>query len=447
MIYDTIAQISTALGEGAISIIRVSGDDALNIVNKIFSKDILKAKTHTIHYGYIKEKQKVIDEVLVSVFLAPKTFTTENIVEINCHGGIFVTNKILELVVLNGARLAERGEFTKRAYLNGRIDLTQAESVMDIIDADTPNALDLATKSLQGSVTKLILALKEPLINIIGILEVNIDYPEYDDVEVLTNKTIIPKIDNLIEKMQDILAKSNQGKIIKDGIKTAIIGKPNVGKSSLLNALLNEDKAIVTDIEGTTRDLVEGKINVKGLILNLVDTAGIRKTKNVVEKLGVKRSLEQIEQADLILLVLDNSLELTDTDKLLLEKTKNKKRIVIINKTDISKKLELQGIEDYVLVSAKNNEGLEELKNKILEVSGITNYDSNRTYLSNMRHITNIKKALLALESAKEAAHNSIPLDLVLIDLKEAYDLLDEILGNSKADLLDELFSRFCLGK
>ena len=362
---DTIAAISTALGVGAISIIRVSGTNAINIVNKIFNKDLTKAKSHTIHYGYIKNNEEIIDEVLVSVMLSPKTFTTEDIVEINCHGGISTTNKILELLLSNGARLAEPGEFTKRAFLNGRIDLTQAEGIMNLIDSKTEASRNMSIKQLTGSVSNLISKLRSDLIKIISNIEVNIDYPEYEDIEVITSDKILPDINKIKEKLKKILKNAENGKLLNVGINIGIIGKPNVGKSSLLNALLEEEKAIVTEIEGTTRDTVEGKFVLNGIVCNIVDTAGIRNTNDLVEAIGVSKSLEIIDKSDLIIFVLNNNEILSDEEIDLLKqiKSKNKKYIIVINKTDLSNKLEIK--EDNIIkISIKENIGLEDLKNK-----------------------------------------------------------------------------------
>ena len=330
---DTIAAISTALGVGAISIIRVSGNDSLNIVNKIFKgKDLTKVTSHTIHYGHIVSNEEIIDEVLVSVMLAPKTFTKENIVEINSHGGIATTNKILQLLLTNGARLAEPGEFTKRAFLNGRIDLIEADGIMNLIEAKNEKSRQLSINQLSGKVSKLIKELRDNLVSIISNIEVNIDYPEYEDIEIVTNETIYPELLKFRKKLINIINKSKDSKIINQGINVCIIGRPNVGKSSLLNTLLEEDKAIVTDIEGTTRDIVEGKITLNGIILNIIDTAGIRKTDNLVEKIGVEKSLDIINKSDLIILMLNNNEPLTKEDKKLLKMIKNKTNIILVNK-------------------------------------------------------------------------------------------------------------------
>ena len=336
---DTICAIATAQGVGAISIIRVSGDDSTKIVDKIFQgKDLTKVESHTINYGHIIDNNEIIDEVLVSVMKSPKTFTTEDVVEINTHGGIAATNRTLELLLENGCRLAEPGEFTKRAFLNGRIDLLEAEAVMDMIDAKTENQRKMAINQIDGKTSNLINELRSDMIQIISNINVNIDYPEYDDVDIITNDILIPKIKKLKEKILKILKESENGKLIKEGIKTSIIGRPNVGKSSLLNALLQEDKAIVTDIAGTTRDIVEGQIRINGIILNMIDTAGIRKTEDIIESIGVEKSLKIMEEADLILFMINNNEELSDDIKELINKINNKKYLILINKKDLETK-------------------------------------------------------------------------------------------------------------
>ena len=445
---DTIAAISTALGIGAISIIRVSGNDSINIVNKIFDKDLSNAKTHTIHYGHIIDNHEIIDEVLISIMLAPRTFTKENIVEINCHGGIITTNKVLELLLINGARLAEPGEFTKRAFLNGRIDLTQAEGIMNLIESKTEASRKISINQLNGNVSNLISVLRTKLIDIISNIEVNIDYPEYEDIEVVTTKEVSPKIKSLLEELEIIIKNAENGKLINEGINIGIIGRPNVGKSSLLNALLEEQKAIVTDIEGTTRDIVEGKFILNGLICNIIDTAGIRETENIVEKIGVNKSLEIINTADLIIMLLNNNEQLTEEDKILLEKIKDKKHIIAINKIDLENKLLLEN-ENTIKLSIKENIGLEDLKNKIIEMFNLELIQTNdMTYLSNARSISLLKKALSILKECLNNIENDFPIDIIEMDLKNCWSSLGEIIGETYTDeLIDEIFSRFCLGK
>jgi tRNA modification GTPase len=450
MLNDTIVAISTAIGQGAISIVRLSGDNAISLVNKSFKGTHLeKVNSHTVHYGHIIDnKKKNIDEVMVTVFRSPRSFTTEDIVEINCHGGIFVANKILELMLINGARSANPGEFTERAFLNGRIDLTQAESVMDIIEAKSDMSLTLANKGLDGVIYNLINDLRNDLLNIIANIEVNIDYPEYDDVEELSNNILKPKIIKLVKDIEKTLEKAQYGKIIKDGIKTAIIGRPNVGKSSLLNALLREDKAIVTEIKGTTRDIVEGTINIGGIILNLIDTAGIRESTDIIEKIGIDKAKAIINEAELILFVLDNNQALTIEDKELLSLTQSKKRIIIINKIDLNKKINHQ-FDHSVSVSALQQSGIENLEDEIKKMFLTGNINlSDQTYISNARHIAKLTETVHSLNESLQSIEIQMPVDMVEIDLKNAWLLLGEIIGDtSSTSLLDELFSKFCLGK
>lgn len=453
MFEDTIAGVSTAFGESAISIIRISGNKSIEIINSIFTKNLSKENSHTIHYGKIidPDENSIIDEVLVSLFKAPKTYTREDIVEINCHGGIYATEKILEVVLNQGARIAEPGEFTKRSFLNGRIDLVQAESIMDIIHSKTEESLVLANKGLDGKLSLLIKSLREKILDVIAHIEVNIDYPEYDDVVEMTNKDLFPRIEEIINEMNIILETSKTGKVIRDGIKTAIIGRPNVGKSSLLNNLLQEDKAIVTHIEGTTRDIVEGEIKIGGIVLHLIDTAGIRKTDNVIEEIGIEKSKKMIDEAELILFVLNGNEELTDEDIDLYNRIKNKNHIVLINKSDLEEKISYKGIiNDLPLkISALNDNGFEELNNKIKKLFQLKKIgNTDLTYLSNSRHIHLLKESKKSLESAINNIEVGMPVDIAEVDIKNAWDYLGEILGDSvKDELLDELFSKFCLGK
>ena len=451
---DTICAIATSQGIGAISIIRVSGEDSINIVNKIFKgKDLTKVNSHTINYGHIIENDEIIDEVLVSVMKSPKTFTTEDIVEINTHGGIAPTNKTLELLLENGCRLAEPGEFTKRAFLNGRIDLLEAEAVMDMIDAKTETQRKMAVNQIDGKTSNLINELRSDMIQIISNINVNIDYPEYDDVDIITNDILIPKISNLKEKIKRILKESENGKIIKEGIKTSIIGRPNVGKSSLLNALLKEDKAIVTDIAGTTRDIVEGQISINGIILNMIDTAGIRDTEDIIEAIGVEKSLKIMEEADLILFMLNNNEEIKKDTLNLLQKIKDKKYLVLINKKDLASKInkELLDIDNNRIIelSIINNEGIEELKEKIIEMFNINELETkDTTYISNSRSISILKRCLKRIEDIEKSLINNVPIDMIEMDIKNIWEELGTINGtNYEEELLDEMFSRFCLGK
>lgn len=447
---DTIAAISTSLGVGGIAIIRVSGDKSIEIVNKIFKgKDLKAVDSHTITYGHITDKENIIDEVLVSIMKSPRTFTKEDIVEINTHGGIAITNKVLELLLLNGCRLAEPGEFTKRAFLNGRIDLIEAEGVMDLINSKTEKSRKLAMNQVTGEVSNLIKTLRQKIIEILANIEVNIDYPEYEDIEEVTNQMILTNITDIEKEIQAILNKSENGKIIKEGIKTIIIGSPNVGKSSILNKLLNEEKAIVTDIAGTTRDIVEGNISIDGIVLNMIDTAGIRETDDVVESIGVKKSLDLIEEADLILYVLNNNEIITQEEKEILEKIKDKNHIVIVNKIDLKNNLDLSILNNHIKMSIKENIGIDELKFKIKKFFNLEKIEqSDLTYLSSARSISLLKKSLESLESVKVALKENLPVDMVEIDLKQMWSTLGEIIGETYTDeLIDQLFSQFCLGK
>ena len=444
---DTICAISTALGVGAISIIRVSGNDSINIVNKIFDRDLTNVLSHTINYGHIIDNNEIIDEVLISVMKSPKTFTCEDIVEINCHGGIATTNKILELVIRNGARMALPGEFTKRAFLNGRIDLIEAEGVMDLINSKTEVGRKMAMASLSGKVSNMISDLRRKMLDIIANIVVNIDYPEYEDILVVTNDMIKDSVTNLKSELSKILKEALDGKIIKEGIKTLIIGRPNVGKSSILNRLLDEDKAIVTDIEGTTRDIVEGTVSLDGILLNIIDTAGIRQTDNIVEKIGVDKSISLINEADLIILVLNNNEALNSDDLKLLESTKNKKRIIFINKSDLESNISID--EDVIYGNTLNNAGLDELKNKIKELFNMDNIsNSDLNYLSSANQIATLKECLKRVEDIEIALENDLTVDMLEIDIKRIWELLGNLIGESyDEELLDNLFSKFCLGK
>lgn len=447
---DTIVGISTAMGKGAISIIRLSGPQAIEIVNKVFKgRNLTKVKSHTIHYGHIYNKEELLDEVLVSVFKAPKTYTAEDVVEINCHGGSFVTNQVLKLLLENNARLAEAGEFTKRAFLNGRIDLTKAESVMDVIDAESKNALKLANKGLRGDIADLITKKQQELLDIVAVIAVNIDYPEYDDVEEMTNTKVLPKINKLINDLEDILKKSNTAEKIKHGIDTVIVGQPNVGKSSLLNAMLREDKAIVTSIAGTTRDVIEGKLNLENITLNLIDTAGIRETNDEVEKIGVDRSKAWLEKSELVLFLIDGSKEVDEEDLRLYETVKNYEHLVIVNKQDLKLKANLADFNNPIYISTKNQEDINKLEKAIVDkvLMDEINLD-NLTYVSNARQIDRLKHAIENLKNAVKAIDDGVYIDFIDIYLQDAWNSLGEILGNIKdGSLLDELFSKFCLGK
>ena len=448
---DTICAISTALGVGAISIIRVSGDDAIDIVNKIFDKDLTKKESHTINYGHIVYKGEIIDEVMVSIMKSPKTFTKEDIVEINSHGGVAVTNKVLEILLLEGVRLAEPGEFTKRAFLNGRIDLVEAESIMDLIESKTETSRKLAISGMEGKVSKLVKDIIDNLVKVNANIEVNIDYPEYEDIEIVTKEKIEEMSKYINKELTKLLNESENGKLIKDGINTLILGRPNVGKSSILNKLIEEDKAIVTSVAGTTRDIVEGQIRVNGILLNIIDTAGVRETEDIVEKIGVEKSLSLVNDADLIILVFSNNEKLTDEDKKLLEYTKEKKRIIVINKIDLENNLDISNLknERIVKISVLKDSGIENLKNEINDMFNLEEINlGDFTYLSNSRQISLVKKAVEVSKNLEDALNNDVPIDLLEIDIKEICEILGEIIGESYDDkLIDTLFSNFCLGK
>ena len=454
--FDTIAAISTPLGEGGISIVRVSGEDAVEIANKVFKgKDLTQVASHTINYGHIVDPAsgQVIDEVMASVMLAPKTFTKEDTVEINCHGGIVVTNDILQLLLANGARMADPGEFTKRAFVNGRIDLTQAESVMDIIRAKTDKARQVAVKQLEGGLLTEIRALRQEILDVLANVEVNIDYPEYDEEEV-TGQKMLSCVHSVGEKIDKLLETAQEGQILRNGLKTAIVGRPNVGKSSLLNYLTQSDKAIVTDVAGTTRDTLEEYVSVKGVPLELIDTAGIHHTEDTVEKIGVERSKKAIEKADLILLLLDSSQDLTKEDRDLLAYTAGKKRIIVLNKTDLGAKLSAEQIaeetgSDVITTSILQKENLDGLENLIKKLffKGIEN-SNDQVLVTNQRQAGLLAKAKQQLADVETGLESGMPLDLVQIDFTGAWETLGEITGESAPDeLINDLFSQFCLGK
>lgn len=448
---DTIAAIATSMGRSAVNIIKISGPESISIVSKIFTKDLSKLEPNTINYGFIKEGNELIDEVLVSLFTSPNSQTGEDIVEINTHGGISVTNKVLELVLSNGARLAEPGEFLKRAFLNGKKDLIEAEAISDLINAKTEEARKMSLKGLSGELSKKIKTLRNKILNIIANIEVNIDYPEYEDAIIYTNELLKTNINEIQSDLEKLVKESEKGTLLNNGINVGIVGKPNVGKSSLLNLLINEDKAIVTDIEGTTRDIVEGNITINGVTLNLIDTAGIRETNNVVEKLGVEKSKDIINKSDLIIALFDISRPFTLEDEAILSSIKAKKSIIILNKTDLPTKIDLNKFTSYNVIktSVKEDLGKEELLNMIKELFSLNEIETGDfTYLSNARQISLIKEALkLCLEIKYQNAQNT-PVDLIQIDLQNLWEKLGEITGDAyKDELLDEIFSKFCLGK
>ena len=441
MMNDTIAAIATANATGAVSIIRISGEEAILIASELINKDLSKKEGYTITFGTVQEDNEVVDEVLVSIFRAPKSYTGEDVVEIGCHGGLFITRKILSLCLGKGARLARRGEFTERAFLNGKMDLSQAEGVNDLINATDEVNAKSAMHSLKGSVSKILKPLEEDLTQIISNIEVNIDYPEYDDVHQLTEDEILPKAKTWLKDIQKLIDEAKKAVNIREGIDTVILGRPNVGKSSLLNALLEEDKAIVTDIAGTTRDIVEGTVRLDGITLNLIDTAGIHESNDIVEKIGIDKSLQALEKAELVIVVIDGSEALTDEDHKLLEMTKNKNRIVVYNKND--KAIQHDGIS----ISAINGD-VEALTNAIKEKYDKELYLASSDTLNNERQIGLAIQAEQSMKNAIRTLENGMELDLVTIDLENAWTSLKEITGKAgKEDLLDEIFSRFCLGK
>lgn len=448
---DTICAISTSLGVGAISIVRITGENAINIVNSVFDKNIKSAKSHTVHYGHIIYNEEVIDEVLLMIMLAPKTYTTEDTIEINCHGGVNTTKKILEVLLANGARLAEPGEFTKRAYLNGRINLLEAESVNDLIVAKTDAARTLAINNVDGNLSKKIKNIRSKIAKILANIEVNIDYPEYTDEVEVTESLMQEYLDDITKELDDLVNGARNGRIIKEGVNVAIIGKPNVGKSSILNHLLDEEKAIVTNIPGTTRDIVEGSITLNGVQINFIDTAGIRETLDVVEKIGVDKSIKTASNADVVLLVISNEIGLSEEEINLFDEYNKDNLIVFINKDDLNGNLVLPDKikEKAIKGNTLSLNGLDNLKEAIketLELDNIVNKDMS--YLSNVRQIDLVNKASVALKNAKDNLNKGYSVDVIEIDLKSAWDYLGEIMGDAYQDeLVDEIFSNFCLGK
>ncbi|APH06778.1 tRNA uridine(34) 5-carboxymethylaminomethyl synthesis GTPase MnmE [Bacillus weihaiensis] len=458
---DTITAISTPLGEGAIAIVRLSGEEAIQIADKLFkaptNKRLSDVDSHTIHYGHIIDPatDKIVEEVMVSIMRGPRTFTRENVVEINCHGGLVTVNKVLQLCVQNGARLAEPGEFTKRAFLNGRIDLSQAEAVMDLIRAKTDRAMNVALGQMEGKLSKLVQKLRQEILETLAHVEVNIDYPEYDDVEEMTHQMLIEKATFVKAEINKLLQTSQQGKILREGLSTVIIGRPNVGKSSLLNSLVHENKAIVTDIPGTTRDVIEEYVNVRGVPLRLVDTAGIRETEDIVERIGVEKSRQVLKEADLILLVLNYNEELSNEDVKLFEAVKGMDVIVIVNKTDLHQQINLEKVKELagdrpvVTTSLLEEQGIDALEEAISTLFFQGNVQSgDLTYVSNSRHIALLTAAKSSIEDALIGVETGVPIDIVQIDLTRCWEQLGEIIGDAVHEsLIDQLFSQFCLGK
>ncbi|HCV1179325.1 TPA: tRNA uridine-5-carboxymethylaminomethyl(34) synthesis GTPase MnmE [Staphylococcus aureus] len=456
---DTITSISTPMGEGAIGIVRLSGPQAVEIADKLYKgKHLLNdVPSHTINYGHIidPESKEVIEEVMVSVLRAPKTFTREDIIEINCHGGILTINRVLELTMTYGARMAEPGEFTKRAFLNGRIDLSQAEAVMDFIRSKTDRASKVAMNQIEGRLSDLIKKQRQSILEILAQVEVNIDYPEYDDVEDATTEFLLEQSKEIKQEINRLLDTGAQGKIMREGLSTVIVGKPNVGKSSMLNNLIQDNKAIVTEVAGTTRDVLEEYVNVRGVPLRLVDTAGIRETEDIVEKIGVERSRKALSQADLILFVLNNNEALTQEDYTLYEVVKNEDVIVIVNKMDLEQNIDINEVKDMIgdtpliQTSMLKKEGIDELEIQIRDLFfGGEVQNQDMTYVSNSRHISLLKQARQTIQDAIDAAESGVPMDMVQIDLTRTWEILGEIIGETASDeLIDQLFSQFCLGK
>ena len=459
MDFDTITSISTPMGEGAIGIVRLSGPEAVEIGDKLYKgkKKLKDVPSHTINYGHIidPETDEVVEEVMISVLRAPKTFTREDIIEINCHGGILTINSILELTMTHGARMAEPGEYTKRAFLNGRIDLSQAEAVMDFIRSKTDRASKVAMNQIEGRLSDLIKQQRQSILEILAQVEVNIDYPEYDDVEDATTEFLLAQSKKIKNEIDQLLETGTQGKIMREGLSTVIVGKPNVGKSSMLNNLIQDNKAIVTEVAGTTRDVLEEYVNVRGVPLRLVDTAGIRDTEDIVEKIGVERSRKALSEADLILFVLNNNEPLTEEDRTLYEVIKNEDAIVIVNKTDLERQLDIEEVKTMIgdtpliQTSMLKQEGIDELELQIRDLFfGGEVQNQDMTYVSNSRHISLLKQARQTIQDAIDAAEAGIPMDMVQIDLTRTWELLGEIIGESASDeLINQLFSQFCLGK
>ncbi|WP_088006229.1 tRNA uridine-5-carboxymethylaminomethyl(34) synthesis GTPase MnmE [Indiicoccus explosivorum] len=461
MEFDTIAAISTPSGEGAIAIVRLSGPEAVQIADRLFSapggKQLGDQKSHTIHYGNIIDPGtgELAEEVMVSLMKAPKTFTREDVVEINCHGGLVSVNRVLTLALEAGARLAEPGEFTKRAFLNGRIDLSQAEAVMDLIRSKTDRAMNVALNQMDGRLSRLIGTLRQTLLETLAQVEVNIDYPEYDDVEEMTVPLMLEKTRWVQSEIERLLETSQQGKILREGLSTVIVGKPNVGKSSLLNSLVQENKAIVTEIAGTTRDIIEEYVNVRGVPLRLVDTAGIRETEDIVERIGVERSRKVLQEADLILFVLSGAEKLTAEDEKMMETLAGMDVITVVNKTDLPQAIDLERVRAFagsgrlVTTSLLKDEGVDQLEQAIADLffeGSVSTGDM--TYVSNARHISLLRQAHNTISDAMAAAESGVPVDMVQIDVVRTWEILGEIVGDTvQESLINQLFSQFCLGK
>lgn len=455
---DTIAAIATALNNAGLSIVRISGDEAFEIIDKIYvskngKKVLSKQPSHTIHYGFIKDGEEVIDEVMVSIMKAPSTYTKEDVIEINCHGGVIVTKKILQTVIKYGARIAEPGEFTKRAFLNGRIDLSQAEAVIDIIHAKSEYALSSSLSQLKGSVLEKVKEIRDSVIYDIAYIEAALDDPEHIIIEEYTDE-LTAHVNNTIKSIEKLLASADNGKIIHEGIKTAIVGKPNAGKSSLLNNLVGEDRAIVTDIAGTTRDTLEETIQLRGVVLNIIDTAGIRNTEDVVEKIGVDRAKKVAADADLVLYVIDGSRPLDKDDYEIMDLIKERKAIVLINKSDLDQVVDIDEIrkltnKEVIVISAKNNTGIETLEKTVEElfINGKLSFN-DEVYITNVRHKAALEESLASAKQVLMSIETGMPEDFYTIDLMNAYGKLGEIIGEEVGeDLVNTIFQKFCMGK
>ncbi|WP_150844918.1 MULTISPECIES: tRNA uridine-5-carboxymethylaminomethyl(34) synthesis GTPase MnmE [unclassified Clostridium] len=455
--FDTIGAISTSIGEGGIAIVRISGDKAKDVVEKIFQakngQSIKDMKSYTMKYGYIiDENNNHIDEVIVSFMKGPRSFTAEDTIEINCHGGVVATNKVLEQVIKQGVRIAEPGEFTKRAFLNGRIDLSQAEAVIDIINAKTDLSMKSALMQSEGLISKEIRGLREKLLSTIAHIEATVDYPE-DDLEEVTSEMAIRDLDIIKKEIKEFIETAEEGKILREGLSTVIVGKPNVGKSSLLNALTKENRAIVTDIPGTTRDVIEEYINISGIPIKIIDTAGIRETDDVVEKIGVERSRAKINDADLIILILDSSNELTEEDKEIINHISNKKYMILLNKSDLNSKITQKDLENInctniYSISAKTGEGIDEVRTAIKDMFFKGEISTNNVIITNTRHKEALLRAYECIESAINTLNYTFAIDLASIDIRNAWTFLGEITGDSlEENIIDKIFKDFCLGK
>lgn len=443
IMFETIVALATPSIKSALAIIRVSGDDCFDIVSKCFSKDIRNIKERTCLIGKIIDGNQIIDEVVINIYKGPKSFTGEDLVEIMCHGSMLIANQIIELLISKGARYATNGEYSSRAFLHQKVDLIQAEAINDLINSTTKEAKNLSLLSLSGETSSLILPVKTRIADILSLIEVNIDFPEYEDIEVANKQSIVTTCDEISSNISKLIADGEKGLIVKEGLKVAIVGKPNVGKSSLLNALIGEDKAIVTDIAGTTRDIVEGDINLNGIVLHLLDTAGIREVNDKVESIGVNKSKESILKADLVIVVLDGSSNLDDQDKEILKMTENANRIIVYNKVD-----KITNLNDNNLYISALNKNIKPLVDVIYERLGLTDEVFKTPSLNNTRQLGLLRKANASLHKAKEDALNDLPVDLISVSLLDAYNSILEILGeNNQGDLTKEIFSRFCVGK